>query len=153
MDSVKAFHNKVFLIYQPVCKSAVCVCRTPASGPPGCSGGGAVKGKRSCNYVCGIWIPPLIPSVAPHWLICQISVNQREAERAQMYNCKQTLKTWKLAPKVIMSLVMSSPPIKILQWLFWCRYSNSGDVVASSPSFSRSTARALWRACSQAIIN
>ena len=27
--SVRAFHNNVYLIYLPVCKSAVCICRTP----------------------------------------------------------------------------------------------------------------------------
>ena len=37
---------------------------------------------------------------------------------------------------------MSSPPISISHWLFRCRYSNSRDVVASSPSFSRADASA-----------
>ena len=41
-------------------------------------------------------------------------------------------------------------PISISQRLFRCRYSNSRDVVASSPSFSRPAARAPRRACSQA---
>ena len=45
---------------------------------------------------------------------------------------------------------MSSPPISISHRLFRCRYSNSRDVVTSSPSFSRLTARAPRRACSQA---
>ena len=40
------------------------------------------------------------------------------------------------------SLLMSYPPIGISYRLFRCRYSNSGDVVASSPSFSRPAARA-----------
>ena len=34
------------------------------------------------------------------------------------------------------SLLTSSPPISISHRLFLCRYSNSSDVVASSPSFS-----------------
>ena len=49
------------------------------------------------------------------------------------------------------SLLMSSPPISISHRLFRCRYSNSRDVVASSPSFSRPAARVPRRACSQAI--
>ena len=35
----------------------------------------------------------------------------------------------------------------------WRWNSNSGDVVASPPSFSHPGARAAWRACSQAINN
>ena len=41
------------------------------------------------------------------------------------------------------SLLMSSSPIRISTRLFRCRYSNSRDVVASCPSFSR---RTWWRA-------
>ena len=40
---------------------------------------------------------------------------------------------------------MSSPPISVSR----CRYSNSREVVASSPSFSHPTARGPRRACSQ----
>ena len=43
------------------------------------------------------------------------------------------------------SLLMSSPPISFLTRLFRCRYSNSRDVVASSPSFFRPAARAPRR--------
>ena len=51
------------------------------------------------------------------------------------------------------SLLMSSLPISISHRLFQSRYSNSRDVVASSPffSFSHHAARAPRRACSQAI--
>ena len=48
------------------------------------------------------------------------------------------------------SLLMPSPPISISHRLFQCRYSNSRDVVASSPSFSGPAARAPQRPCSQA---
>ena len=48
------------------------------------------------------------------------------------------------------SLLMPSPPISISHRLFQCRYSNSRDVVASSPSFSDPAARVPQRACSQA---
>ena len=30
-ESVRAFQNNVYLVYRPVCKSEVCVCRTPVS--------------------------------------------------------------------------------------------------------------------------
>ena len=48
--------------------------------------------------------------------------------------CKQTLK--KHVPRLMTSLLMSSPPISISHGLFQCRYSNSRDIVASSASFS-----------------
>ena len=41
-------------------------------------------------------------------------------------------------------------PIRISQRLFRCRYSNSRDVVASSPSFSCPATRVPGKACSQA---
>ena len=66
----------------------------------------------------------------------------------KMLACKQTLQ--KHVPRLMTSLLMSSPPISILHRLFLCRYSNFGDVVASSPSFSCSTKRVLRRACSWA---
>ena len=64
---------------------------------------------------------------------------------------KQTLKnTWKHAQRVMTSLLMSSPSISISHRLCQCRYSNSGDVAASSPSFSRPAAKAPRRVCSLA---
>ena len=48
------------------------------------------------------------------------------------------------------SLLMSSPPIRISHRVFRCIYSNSWDIVASSPSFSRPAAKAPRRAYSQA---
>ena len=58
------------------------------------------------------------------------------------------------------SLLMSYPPISISHRLFPCKYSNSRDVIATSPSFPRAPppppppppARALRRAGSRAII-
>ena len=52
-------------------------------------------------------------------------------------------------PRVMTSLLMSSPPFSISHRLFRCRYSNSRDIVASSPSFSHPAARKVQRACSQ----
>ena len=57
--------------------------------------------------------------------------------------------TEKHVPRVITSL-LSSPPFSVSHRLFRCRYSNSREVVASSPSFSRPAVRAPRRACSQA---
>ena len=48
--------------------------------------------------------------------------------------CKQTLKN--------IIILMSSPPICISHQLFRCRFSNSRDIVASSPSFSCPATRA-----------
>ena len=59
---------------------------------PGRSGGGAGKGKRACNYVSGIWIPPPITLRLP--VDCQISANQREAETSANVN-----KHWKIRAK------------------------------------------------------
>ena len=94
---------------------------------PGCSGGRAGKGRRACNYVSGLWIPPPIPLWLPvHWAV-----------RFPPINAKQ-----KRAPSVL----MSSLPISTLHRLFRCRYSTSRDVVVSSPSSSRGPRRV----CSQA---
>ena len=41
------------------------------------------------------------------------------------------------------SLLMSSPPISISHRLFRCRYSNSRDVIANSPSFCQSIPESL----------
>ena len=49
-------------------------------------------------------------------------------------------------PRVMTSL-LSSPPISISHQLFWRRYSNSGDTVACSPSFSFPATRVPRRAC------
>ena len=62
--------------------------------------------------------------------------------------CKQNIE--KHVPRIMTSLLMSSPPISILHRLFQCRYSNSRDVVASFSSFYRPAARAPRRACLQA---
>ena len=59
------------------------------------SGGWAGKGRRACNYVSGIWIPPPIFPVARRRLSCQISTNQREAETSANIN-----KHWKKRAKV-----------------------------------------------------
>ena len=83
--------------------------------------------------------------VALRRLSCQISANQREGETSANVNKHQKTCAW-----VMTSLLMSSPPISILHRLFRCRYSNSRDLVASSPSFSRPAARAPRTACSQA---
>ena len=64
-------------------------------------------------------------SVVTRRMSCQISANQREAETSEKH-----------VPWVMTSLLTSSPPISISHRLFLCRYSNSSDVVASSPSFS-----------------
>ena len=93
---------------------------------PWCSGSGAAKGRRACNYVSGIWILPPIPL----WLPIDLAVRFSPISVNVNKHCKHM-------PRVMMSLLMSPLPMSILHWLFRCRYLNSRDVVASSPSFSR----------------
>ena len=105
----------------------------------------AAKGRRACNSISGIWIPPPIPL----WLLFDWAVRfppiSAKWKRARMYtNIEKPL------TRVMMSILISSPPITISLWLFWCRFSNSRDVVASCPSFPYPTARVFRRACSQA---
>ena len=89
----------------------------------GCSGGGGRQGRKRMDF-------------------------HQSAQSGNKHECKQTLKTmWKME---LTSSLMSSQPISISHQLFQCRYPNSRDVVASSPSFSCPTARAPWRAYSQA---
>ena len=98
----------------------------PRASSPRRSGGGAGNGRRACKYVSGIWIPPPIPLWLPaDWVVRfpLISANVNKQK--------------KRVPRVMTSLLMSSPPICISRWLFRCRYSNSREVVASCPSFSR----------------
>ena len=96
-----------------------------------------------CNYVSGIWIPPPICL----WLTiyCQISANQHEAETSANVN-----KHWKTRAKGNYAITNIISANQHFHRLFWCRYSNSRDLVASSPSFSCPATRVLQRACSWA---
>ena len=124
--------------------SKVCMLSRQRASSPGHSGGWAGKVRRACNYVSGIWIPPPIPPSTELSDFCQ------SVQRGSECGCKQTLKNmWKHAPRVD-TLLMSSPPISILHWLFQYRYSNSRDIVAISPSFPPTTKTPL-KACLPAI--
>ena len=103
-------------------------------------------GKRKESLQLRPWNLNSISSspVAPCRLSCQISANQGETETSANVN--------KHVPRVMTSLLISSPPISILHRLFRSRYSNSRDVDASSPSFSHPAGRARRRACSQTTI-
>ena len=88
------------------------------------------------------------------FLSTELSDFCQSARSGDKCECKQTLKnTWKHVPRVMTSLLMSSPPISTSHRLFQCRYSNSRDVVAIYPFFSRPANRAPWRAGSQATQN
>ena len=63
----------------------------------------------------------------------ELSDFHQSARSGNERKCKQKLK--KYMPRVMTSLLMSSPPISLLHRPFRCTYSNSRDVVASSPSF------------------
>ena len=117
----------------------------PVTSSLGRSGGGTEKGRRACNY--GLWNLKCTSNshVTPRRLSCQISANQHEAETSANGN-----KCWKHVPRVMTSFLTSSAPISSSHRLFRCRYSNSRDVVANSPSFSRPAAKAPLRAFSLA---
>ena len=84
----------------------------------------------------------------PLWLPVDWAVRFPPISAKQKQALVQT-KFEKQVPRVMTSL-LSAPPISISHRLFRCRYSNSRDVVASSPSFSRPAARAPQRSPSQA---
>ena len=74
---------------------------------PGRSGGGAGKGRRAYNYVSEIWIPPPIPLwLSVDWAVRfpPISANVNKHK--------------KRVPRVMTTLLMSSPPISISHRLF-----------------------------------
>ena len=102
----------------------------------GCSGGRVGK-RRTQSLQLRFWNLNSTSNypVVPCWLI--ISVKQK---RAQMQTNIE-----KYVPRVMTSLLMSSPPISISHRIFRCRNSNSWDIVASSPSFSHPTARVPWK--------
>ena len=104
---------------------------------------GVGKGGGACNYVSGIWIPPPIPL----WLTinCQISTNQCEAETRANVN-----KHWKPRAKGNYAITNIISANQHFHRLFWCRYSNSRDLVPSSPSFSCPATREFQRACLRA---
>ena len=52
--------SKVLLTVQ-CSKLFICMLSSVRASSPGRSGGGAEKGRRACNYVSGILIPPPIP--------------------------------------------------------------------------------------------
>ena len=82
--------------------------------------------KRNESLQLRLWNLNSAPNspMAPLRLSCQISANQRKVET----NAKKNM--W----RVMTSFLMLSPPISISLWLFRCTYSNSRDVVESSPA-------------------
>ena len=105
-------------------------------------GGGAGKERKACNLQ-RLWDlnSASTSPMAPRQLMSDF---RQSGQSGNERECKQTLKNmWKHAPRVMTSLLMSSPPMSISHRLFRCRYSNSRDVIASYPSLPR-------RTCSQA---
>ena len=94
----------------------------------GRSGGGAVKGRRACNYVSEISIPPLDPL----WRAVDWAVRFPPI-RAMRKRARMSSNIEKHVPRVMTSFLMKSPPISISHRLFRCRYLNSRDVVALFP--------------------
>ena len=112
---------------------------------PGRSGGGAGKRRRACNCLSEIWILPPIPLWFPvDWAVRFPPISAKRI-RARMWTIIE-----KHVPRVMTSLLTSSPLISISHRLFRCRYSDPREAVTSSTSFSRPVARASRRACLQA---
>ena len=85
--------------------------------------------------------------VVPHQLSCQISVNYHETETRANVN-----KHWKTRAEgndVITDFISANLHFAAT-FNFRCRYSNSRDLISSTPSFRRPFARAPRRACSEA---
>ena len=88
-------------------------------------GNGVGKGRRACSYVSGIWIVPPIPLLLPvDWAFRfpPISMKRHQVRMRTLKN------TWKIITNVISANQHFAST--------WCRYSNSRNIVASSPSFS-----------------
>ena len=100
----------------------------------------ARKGRRACNYLYNLYSASNFP-VAPVDRVVRfppISAN--------------VSKHWKTRVKGNDDITNVISANQHFASTFWCRYSNSRDVVTSFPSFSRPAARAPRRACSQASI-
>ena len=95
--------------------------------PWGALAGGQEKEGESLEFEFHLQFPCGSP-------LTELSDFRQLARSGNERECKQTLK--KQVPRLMTSLLMSSLPISISHRLFQCRYSNSRDVVASSPSFS-----------------
>ena len=107
--------------------------------------------RRACNTSLEFDIPPPITLSSGYGSpSTKLSDFRQSVWSGKERECKQTLKK-KNVPRIITSLLMSSPPIRISHRLFRYRYSNSRNVVACCPSFSRPVARPPRRACSKAI--
>ena len=101
--------------------------------------------RRACNTSLEFDIPPPITLSSGYGSpSTKLSDFRQSVWSGKERECKHV-------PRIITSLPMSSPPISISHRLFRSRYSNSRNVVASSPPFSRPVVRAPQRPCSQAI--
>ena len=89
-----------------ICVVAICFSLRASSS--GRSGGGAGKGRSRLQLRLRNLNSTSNSLVAPRRLSCQISANQREAEKIANVN-----KQFKSRAKVMTSLLMSSPPIRI----------------------------------------
>ena len=123
---------------------------------PGHSGGRVEEGRRPCNYASKIWISASKKVNAKCWLAEMILVMTLLPLHMFVNVCshlhwlRKICQLCRREARVMMSLPKSSPPKSSSHWLFQCRYSNSTDIVASSPSFPRPATTLPRRACSWA---
>ena len=104
----------------------------------------AGKGRRACNCVSGIWIPPPLPCGSQS---TELSDFCQSAQSGNKLESKETLKNTCQGNDIITNVIS---PNQHLASTFSIQILNSRDVVASSPSLSCPDARAPCRACSQA---
>ena len=121
---------------------------------PGRSGGGKGKGRsrrRACNYVSGIWIPASKKSMRK----CEILSGGDDISNdvITLGTCFSMFVLHSRSFPLHADWRKSDSSVDGEPQGNWRRNSNSGDVVASSPTFSRPAARAPWRACSQVKAN
>ena len=114
---------------------------------PGCSGGAAGKGRRACNYVSGIWIPPPIPLWLPiDWAVRFRPISAKRKRAPILINIEKHVKARANCNDVISNVISLNQ--HFASTFSRQRCSNIRDVVARSPSFSCPAARAPQRACS-----
>ena len=88
-------------------------------------GRGAGKGRRACNYVSEIWIVPPIPLLLPIDQAVRFLPISAKWKQVRMCTVKNTR-------KIIPNVISANQHFASTR----CRYSNSRNIVAGSPSFS-----------------
>ena len=106
----------------------------------GHSGSGAENGRRACSYVSGIWLPPLISLWLPvDWAVRFLPIS------AKWKRLNNHWETCAMGDDIITNVTSTNQ--HFTSTFLMQIYSNSRDVVASSPFFSCPASRVSQRAC------